>query len=409
VITVAAGVVLFLLVIWLGVAAAFGRALLALWNEPVLRTPVLILESDDWGPAPREHADLLREISALLAEYRDGYGSHPVMTLGVVLAIPRTQLPGNAGSLSEATLDEPFSRPLVDAMQAGVQAGVFDLQLHGHSHYWPDALLDAAKSDASVADWLRGPATWRTEDLPPGLQSRWAPEVRGKQFAIPSLVARSAAELEARAFHQLFGVAPAVAVPNTFVWNPDVEEGWATAGVRTVVTPGRYYLSRSQFSAPDLATIISNGMRSQHVRYVVRDQYFEPHKGHSASDGLAALAANTALGRPTLLEIHRINFLEPDLRARSLTAIRDLLRLALDQFPAIQFLTTRALAETMDANSPSLVSSSGARRVAVWCTRVSTLQRFWRYARISGLSFLITGLRLLALKAMQSRPRLETP
>jgi len=33
-------------------------------------------------------------------------------------------------------------------------------------------------------------------------------------------------------------------------------------------------------------------MRSEHVRYVVRDQYLEPYKGHDAEHGMRALATN---------------------------------------------------------------------------------------------------------------------
>src|SRR6266511_4414604 len=83
-------------ILWLAVssvllALAYRRALSAAWREPVLRVPVLILESDDWGYGPVEQAQRLDQIGALLARFRDSRGSHPVMTLGVVLAGPDTE------------------------------------------------------------------------------------------------------------------------------------------------------------------------------------------------------------------------------------------------------------------------------------------------------------------------------
>ncbi len=89
--TVIAGVAL----VWLAgtcalLALVFRKALADAWREPVLRAPVLILESDDWGYGPVEQAQRLEQIAELLAGFRDSGGSHPVMTLGVVLAGPDT-------------------------------------------------------------------------------------------------------------------------------------------------------------------------------------------------------------------------------------------------------------------------------------------------------------------------------
>src|ERR1700756_3693730 len=75
-------------ILWLAVAAAvlalaFRRALAGAWREPVLRAPVLIFESDDWGYGPLLQAERLERIAELLTRFRDGRGRHPVTTLGV--------------------------------------------------------------------------------------------------------------------------------------------------------------------------------------------------------------------------------------------------------------------------------------------------------------------------------------
>jgi hypothetical protein len=141
--------------------------------------------------------------------------------------------------------------------------------------------------------------------------------------------------------------------------------------------------------------MITNGMRSNGIDYIVRDRYFEPHKGHTAADGLRALKANTALGRPTLLETHRVNFLEPRLRTRSLSAMRDLLTRALASHPDLQLLSTNELLEIIAKRSPDSVEQSVRIRFAVWQARARTVQRFWKLARLSGLAFLLNGAQRL--------------
>src|ERR1700751_1750825 len=83
-------------ILWLAVSAAllalaFRRALSAAWREPVLRSPVLILETDDWGYGPLVQAERLDRLANLLAGFRDALGRHPVATIGVVLAGPDTE------------------------------------------------------------------------------------------------------------------------------------------------------------------------------------------------------------------------------------------------------------------------------------------------------------------------------
>lgn len=71
-----------LLLVWAGVLLAFAVPLAARWREPVLRQPVLIVESDDWGAGPLAQADALRRLAASLQRVRDRSGRPAVMTLG---------------------------------------------------------------------------------------------------------------------------------------------------------------------------------------------------------------------------------------------------------------------------------------------------------------------------------------
>ena len=61
--------------LWLAGACAllafvYRKAFADAWTEPVMRAPVLILESDDWGYGPLEQARRLDQIAQLLERFR---------------------------------------------------------------------------------------------------------------------------------------------------------------------------------------------------------------------------------------------------------------------------------------------------------------------------------------------------
>ena len=156
-------------------ALAYRGAMAARWREPVLRAPVLIFESDDWGYGPDGQARALDRIAEALAAFRDRRGRHPVMTLGVVLAGPDTDRMRAEGcrTYHRVTLADPRLAPVREAMSRGAARGVFSLQLHGMEHFWPECLMRGAAANGPVRDWLTGPGFPSTEALPPQLQSRW--------------------------------------------------------------------------------------------------------------------------------------------------------------------------------------------------------------------------------------------
>ena len=137
--SVAAWVFLLWLVGLLGILLFYRRDLSAFWAEPMFARPVLIFESDDWGPAGETHVERLRALSALMFRFHDCEGNHPVVTLGVVLAVADGQRirADELRHYHRRLLSEREFAPIVDAMRRGAEAGTFALQLHGMEHYWP--------------------------------------------------------------------------------------------------------------------------------------------------------------------------------------------------------------------------------------------------------------------------------
>jgi len=388
-------------------ATAYRRHLAACWREPVLRVPVLVLESDDWGAGPAEQAPALRRLSKILSGARDATGRPAMMTLGVVLAIIDREAWRTSGRYAARDLTASEHTEILAAMREGIAEGVFAPQLHGMEHYWPAALARSAVSDESVRRWLAdGEAT--TESLPDVLQSRWVDASQLPSQALAAAEIQRAVAAERRLFESLFGETPRVAVPNTFVWNDDVERGWAAQGVRYVVTPGTRYEARGVDGA-----LVSSGQRIANadgarngLRYLVRDVYFEPARGHQPEQLGRGLAERTRLGRPCLVETHRFNYLGGEAE-RSFVTLHDALEQVVRVAPRVRWLKTSELGDAMIARDPAVIETSFPARFAVWVERALSLSRFRKLAWLCGFALLLHGGRIVA--GTLSKPKTGAP
>jgi hypothetical protein len=365
----------------------YRNAIVSSWREPVLRRPILIIESDDWGPGPSGQADALLAIARLLINYPDSDGRRPVMTLGVVLATADGEKIRGSGEYHRQSIAEPLHMPLLEAINKGIDAGVFAVQLHGMEHFWPPALMAASRVDESVKAWLEQGPQSATEELPSPLQSRWVDASVLPARALSVVEIRQAVQEEVGAFQAIFGYPPRVVVPPTFVWNAIVEQAWTEAGVEVIVTPGRRYETRDatgQLAGTGASIYNGEAGRGGSV-YLVRNDYFEPALGHTAQQAIAALETKTRQGRPTLLETHRFNFLGSEERqTNALAELEKLLQRALDMYPDLAFMSTEKLAGVLINRDPDWVELRLVRRIHVWLTRLGESSRLRKLAWLSG-------------------------
>lgn len=376
-----------------------------LWREPVFRYPVCIIESDDWGPGPGEQARALLRIQESLAGISDSSGHPAVMTLGVILASPDTE------RMAETQFRKYFSLPLTGRnydpirreMMEGYRRGVFALQLHGKEHYWPDNLLRSLQEDEGVRDWLMSGKFLLTEDLPALLQSRWANALDGSHERQGVRDIGLAAGEEIDEFERNFGFGPVVAVPPTFVWNDMVENSWWEAGIRFIVTPGRRFRGRSSDGKLQLdrhRSRILNGERSTSgAVYVVRDDYFEPALGHKPETAQSAIEEKSILGRPTLFETHRFNFIGDEEKVdNSIAAMESLLANASEIFPDLRFIDTETLARAMEQLDPAWIELRARKRMRFFLRRLLREPGLGRFLKISGFWVLIAGVSMVLTK-----------
>jgi hypothetical protein len=363
------------------------REMLAVWREPMLRRPVLIIESDDWGAGPASQAEALREIVRVLHAYSDYAGRHPVMTLGIILANADGAAIEMDGNYHREMISAPAYEPLLDVIREGVESGAFALQLHGMEHFWPPALMAASECDASVESWLRHTPEASTEELPSHLQSRWVDASVLPAKSLASSDVKQAAREEVDAFKAIFHTHPCVVVPPTFVWNDSVEQAWAEAGVKVVMTPGRRFETRDEKGCPNGAgKAIRNGQDSEAgTCYLVRDIYFEPVFGHGAGQALDALRERTRLGRPALYETHRFNFLGlPEQKRRALAELECLVKGAVKDYPQLAFISSEKLAEIQKTRDPEWLEQRLRRRLHVWLNRLAEFSRLRKLAWLTG-------------------------
>lgn len=363
------------------------RDMVAAWCEPVLLRPVMIIESDDWGAGPAEQATVLGEIKNILEKVRDADGRHPVMTLGMILATPDAGCGSNPGTYSRQVISDDTHSGLLDVVREGERAGVFTIHLHGLEHYWPATLQAVAQTSDIVSNWLQQSPDVYTETLPAHLQSRWIDATVLPSRPLPADETRQAVAEEVTTFASVFGGRPVVAVPPTFVWNNDVEQAWAGAGIKVVVTPGRKIEGRDADGRPvTTGSPVYNGQTGlDDIVYMVRDVYFEPSLGHTAEQALDVAELRLRTARPALFETHRFNFIGPQAKqAESLKELESLLRGAVKRYPGIAFLSTEKLADILRNRSNAWVEQLFMKRLHVWIERLAMRSRLRKIVFMSG-------------------------
>lgn len=408
----------FLLIVvlaWLCVVALIfalwqGRLLRRLWREPILRRPVVIIESDDWGPGPPGDAEALRRVADILGRHKDDKGRSATMTLGMLLAVPDTRRRDEKDGYQPALISDERFRGILDAVRSGIAAGVFSPQLHGMEHYWPDAIVKAARSQEDVRSWLMQDGIPRAEDLPSALQSRWTDASQLPSRPLPEDVIARAVRHEVAGFAEVFG-APDVVVPPTFVWTESVETAWAVNGIRFLVTPGTRYVGRdAKGRLIGRGECFYSGETSPSgITYLVRDDYFEPALGHDAERALRAIRAKVRTGRPALLETHRFNFTGAKVPLqRSIEELDRLLDAARRAFPDLRFVSTRELGTAIVCRDADLVETAVIRRIRTWLVRGWQVPRLRKLAWSTGA--IVPGALLYWIAGVgAAKPALQSP
>ena len=365
--------------------------------EPILKHPVVIFESDDWGTGPLKQQDALVKISQLLSQFSDSKGYHPVMTLGIVLAEPDIDKIKATGKqvYHKRTLADSSYAKLLTVIQNGIAQEVFSIHLHGMEHFWPASLMKSAHKNAKVKQWLFNNDNLQTEDLPSELQSRWVDSSCLPSSNHSKEEIYQAIDEELSLYENVFGQPPTIVVPPTFVWTDIVEKAYAVRGIKTLITPGRQCIGRDAKGLPDPnGRHFLNGQENEGLLFLVRDDYFEPSLGHKAEKALQRITDKLKCGRPALLEMHRFNFINgTENSTASMQELEKLLQLITSNLPNVRFISAGQLAAIMRNDKlgidSDLILSSSLQRFKVILARIKLLFQFNRFAKYSGINLLL--------------------
>ncbi len=384
---------LWLLLVMFMLFVVYGRDIRRLWKEPMLRYPVVIFESDDWGVGPQEQVPALTELLQLFQGYRDRQQRHPVLTLGLILAEPDPQKIIEQNSYCYRDLSHAEYAELVQLIKQG-QPSVFALHLHGMEHFWPPSLMNRLQMK-EVKQWLFENADHKTENLPSFLQSRWCDTSSLPSKPISEQAIAKAIAKELQCFERVFAQKPRVVVPPTFVWTDAVIEKYIKHAVKIYITPGRQFTGRNaNGELQSNGRTFYNGECDHNTAcYLVRDIYFEPQKGHKSEQVMRDILKHHHCGRPALIEMHRFNFLED--KAASLQELKQLLDAVSTQFSHVMYLNVEELMAAYCSNNKELILLNSLPRLRVWLHRLQEYFKYKRLARYSGFNGLLKGVTRL--------------
>ncbi len=360
------------------------------WQEPVLKHPVLIFESDDWGAGPLEQSQALNDIGAVLSQYSDSSNHYPVMTLGVVMSVPDVDKikKSEFKNYHAKRLDHSDFLLIKTAILHGVEQGFFDLQLHGMAHYWPDNLIRELQLNIKLRQWLSSDKLSRTETLPSALQSRWINTEKLPTTPLTQNEIETAVKEEVNVFAKVFGFMPKVVVPPTFIWNEIVERSWKKHLVNYLITPGQCFEGRDSEGKPsgNGKKIVNGQVSKSGLIYLVRNDYFEPSLGQTAEMAIKALEIKTKLAQPTLFEIHRFNFIQNnELTENALQELDYLLARACERYSNLAFLSAEELADKYSSCNKDYIEKSYFIRLLVYMERVWANYTIRKWLYLSGL------------------------
>ncbi len=174
--------------------------------------------------------------------------------------------------------------------------------------------------------------------------------------------------------------------------------------MRVVVTPGIRNESRDAKGrvVAGERTYFNAATGPHGVSYVVRNGYLEPSLGVTHQRTLEALRSNTRAGHPTLVEMHRLNFLGDEPTAQhAIDEVERLLESARAEFPTLRFMSTADLA-SQSRDRSALVETRVRTRLHFLIRRVAGISRLRKLAWATGaaipawLAYVVTRPRAVA-------------
>lgn len=350
----------------------------------------IVIESDDWGtirmPTKEVYDKLLKsgirvnqcpynsydslageeDLSALfdvLTQFKDKNGNFPIITANTIVANPDFDKIRASGfkeyhyELFTETLKRYHNNTnAFQLWKQGLQEGIFFPQFHGREHVnvnrWMRALQDnLVETHLAFDNGLFGLSTNITS------------ERRGSYMATLDFDDISELEFHRKIisdglnrFEEILGYRSMSYIAANYVWHRTLEPDLAKAGIKylqgtfkqhePVGNSQPYNLIRRRIGETNVSGQI----------YFTRNCNFEPSIMKNTKivyNCMSEIASAFRWNKPAIISSHRLNFIGaivPENRTKNLNLLAELLKIALQKWPEIEFVSTIQLGDIIKAD-----------------------------------------------------------
>ncbi len=350
------------------------------WNT---KRKIVVIESDDWGtirmPSKEVYVKLLisgirvdkceynrydsiaseEDLSALfevLLQFKDINGKSPAITANTIVANPDFNKIRASGfkeyhyELFTETLKRyPNHSNSFLLWKQGIQEGIFVPQFHGREHVNINRWMNALQGNL--------PETRLAFDLELfGISTHITTEKRRSYLA--SLDFDSFSELESQKmiltdglnqFEKIFGYHSSSFIATNHIWNSVLETELGQAGIKYIQGSSSQYEPMGD-NKPYKKIRHQLGEKNNSGQiYLKRNCSFEPSmhkKKHIIKDCIDDMATAFRWNKPAIISAHRLNFIGSivlENRTENLKLFAELIRIAQDKWPQIEFMTSEQL------------------------------------------------------------------
>lgn len=352
---------LFLLIVitaWISgivIILLFRRELLySTWKEPYIGDPVVIIESDDWGPGPSSHAKSLNELAKVLENHRDSVNRPAVLTANIVLSVPDAAVirENDFQKYARVPLDES-SPDIMAVLKKYISQGLIVPQLHGLEHFNPDILLYLVRNGNEAIRNIFKKDGWTSwEALEPSLQRHYLV----RNIFSPENITTKHSEIVNEAtvlFEKLFHHDSLSTAAPGYFWTDETEEAFHLNGIRYIQTEGYRYIGghKKEQMCQD-PEIIRFGTKNTHNQtYLVRNVMYEPCNDKTVDDCWKQTIRSFRQALPAIICTHRCNYIDDKLSYKSLKGLDELLTKVDRHYPSRRYLSSPELGEWLESGT----------------------------------------------------------
>ena len=352
---------------------------------------IVVFESDDWGsirmPSKGVYEDLLKkgirvdkcpfskydslaseeDLTALfevLVSYKGGNGKSPVFTANAVVANPDFEKIRKSGFseyhyelFSETLKRYPKHFSSFKLWQQGLNAGVFQPQLHGREHL-------------NVSRWLKylqqgseeTKLAFKNEMF--GISTTISSENRESYMAALDYENDAECEFQKNSlieaqniFRNLFGYNSESFIATNYTWNSRHEEVLNSLGVKYFQGGRNQILPIGDNATKKYIKHFLGQKNNFDQYYLVRNGYFEPTTNpekDTVSECLKQIHTAFLWKKPAIIGTHRLNyigFIEENNRDASLRKLDELLKKITRKWPNVEFMTSDKLGQIIQTKN----------------------------------------------------------